>query len=229
MELGPHPGLAPFAEPPVGRRPRGPERRRQLPPSTARCGYEDDRRQNLAVSVPPSATALWPRGSRRHNPLEQFPQLIRHQTLNDSHDARLSNTPNETTSRTVPLCTSFSACPRAPARAGSGVRGLTGRVPAANTAWLSRGIAREVFRCLTTTVAVPGIAVLRPPRQSMDIALTPRPVTRSQHQRPMRACGRELGGRGRLGADHCFAQGARRWGRPSDHSFSALGEMRPGG
>ncbi|MER7577456.1 hypothetical protein, partial [Streptomyces sp. NPDC126514] len=31
--------------------------------------------------------------------LEQFPQLIWHQTLNDPHDARLSNTPNETTSK----------------------------------------------------------------------------------------------------------------------------------
>ncbi|MET7695936.1 hypothetical protein ABZT06_50255, partial [Streptomyces sp. NPDC005483] len=31
--------------------------------------------------------------------LEQFPQLIWHQTLNDPHDTRLSNTPNETTSK----------------------------------------------------------------------------------------------------------------------------------
>ncbi|MEU6221910.1 restriction endonuclease, partial [Streptomyces sp. NPDC047022] len=33
--------------------------------------------------------------------LEQFPQLIWHETLNDPHDARLSNTPNETTSKPI--------------------------------------------------------------------------------------------------------------------------------
>jgi transposase len=37
---------------------------------------------------------------------------------------------------------------------------------------LKRAIAREMFRCLTTTVAVPGIADLRPLRQSKNITLT---------------------------------------------------------
>ncbi|MFF4382798.1 IS110 family transposase [Kitasatospora sp. NPDC001547] len=37
---------------------------------------------------------------------------------------------------------------------------------------LKRAIAREVFRCLTTTVTVPGIADLRPLRQSKNITLT---------------------------------------------------------
>ncbi|MFJ6623675.1 IS110 family transposase [Kitasatospora sp. NPDC091335] len=37
---------------------------------------------------------------------------------------------------------------------------------------LKRAIAREMFRCLTTTVAVPGIADLRPLRQSRNITLT---------------------------------------------------------
>lgn len=37
---------------------------------------------------------------------------------------------------------------------------------------LKRAIAREVFRCLTTTVLVPGIADLRPLRQSKNITLT---------------------------------------------------------
>lgn len=35
VELGPHPGLAPFGEPPVGRRTRWSERRGQLPPRAA--------------------------------------------------------------------------------------------------------------------------------------------------------------------------------------------------
>ncbi|WP_435835069.1 transposase [Streptomyces antibioticus] len=37
---------------------------------------------------------------------------------------------------------------------------------------LKRAIARETFRCLTTTVAVPDIADLRPLRQSKNITLT---------------------------------------------------------
>lgn len=37
---------------------------------------------------------------------------------------------------------------------------------------LKRAIAREMFRCLTTTVAVPDIADLRPLRQSKNITLT---------------------------------------------------------
>ncbi|MGA5283399.1 IS110 family transposase [Streptomyces griseoincarnatus] len=37
---------------------------------------------------------------------------------------------------------------------------------------LKRAIAREMFRCLTTTVAVPGVADLRPLRQSKNITLT---------------------------------------------------------
>jgi hypothetical protein len=37
---------------------------------------------------------------------------------------------------------------------------------------LKRAIARESFRCLTTTVTVPGIADLRPLRQSKNITLT---------------------------------------------------------
>lgn len=37
---------------------------------------------------------------------------------------------------------------------------------------LKRAIAREMFRCLTTTVPVPGIADLRPLRQSKNITLT---------------------------------------------------------
>ncbi|MFJ4185490.1 IS110 family transposase [Kitasatospora sp. NPDC089509] len=37
---------------------------------------------------------------------------------------------------------------------------------------LKRAIARDVFRCLTTTVAVPGIADLRPLRQAKNITLT---------------------------------------------------------
>ncbi|MFD5469133.1 transposase [Streptomyces sp. NPDC127105] len=37
---------------------------------------------------------------------------------------------------------------------------------------LKRAVAREMFRCLTTTVTVPGIADLRPLRQSKSITLT---------------------------------------------------------
>jgi hypothetical protein len=37
---------------------------------------------------------------------------------------------------------------------------------------LKRAIAREVFRCLTTPVAVPAIADLRPARQAKNITLT---------------------------------------------------------
>lgn len=41
---------------------------------------------------------LRPRGHRRHHPLEQIPQLIRHQTLHDPHGHRIANQPNETNS-----------------------------------------------------------------------------------------------------------------------------------
>jgi len=37
---------------------------------------------------------------------------------------------------------------------------------------LKRAIAREMFRCLTSTVAVPGVADLRPLRQSRNLTLT---------------------------------------------------------
>ncbi|UPT39959.1 MULTISPECIES: IS110 family transposase [Streptomyces] len=37
---------------------------------------------------------------------------------------------------------------------------------------LKRAVAREIFRCLTTTVAIPAIADLRPLRQSKNITLT---------------------------------------------------------
>ncbi|MFD9395760.1 hypothetical protein ACFWBB_34975 [Streptomyces sp. NPDC060000] len=37
---------------------------------------------------------------------------------------------------------------------------------------LKRAIAREVFRCLTTTVTVPAVADLRPARQARNITLT---------------------------------------------------------
>lgn len=37
---------------------------------------------------------------------------------------------------------------------------------------LKRAIAREMFRCLTTTVTIPGIADLRPMRQAKNITLT---------------------------------------------------------
>ncbi|MEV0786892.1 hypothetical protein AB0I52_28825, partial [Streptomyces sp. NPDC050423] len=37
---------------------------------------------------------------------------------------------------------------------------------------LKRAIAREIFRCLTTTVTAPGIDDLRPLRQTKNITLT---------------------------------------------------------
>ncbi|WP_253918188.1 IS110 family transposase [Streptomyces sp. PAM3C] len=37
---------------------------------------------------------------------------------------------------------------------------------------LKRAIAREMFRCPTTTATIPSIADLRPPRQSKNITLT---------------------------------------------------------
>ncbi|WP_237528849.1 helix-turn-helix transcriptional regulator, partial [Streptomyces sp. SID5770] len=58
---------------------------------------------------------------------------------------------------------------------------------------LKRAIAREMFRCLTTTVTVPGIADLRPLRQSKNITLTAaarhfgvRPATISTLERGIR-------------------------------------------
>ncbi|AQY20367.1 hypothetical protein T261_03231 [Streptomyces lydicus] len=38
--------------------------------------------------MPAPATTLRPRGDLRHDPLEQLPQLIRHQPLNDPHHDR---------------------------------------------------------------------------------------------------------------------------------------------
>ncbi|WP_254802887.1 hypothetical protein, partial [Kitasatospora sp. SUK 42] len=37
---------------------------------------------------------------------------------------------------------------------------------------LKRAVAREMFRCLSSTVTVPGIADLRPMRQAKNITLT---------------------------------------------------------
>ncbi len=90
VELGPHPGLRPLREPPVGDRAGRAERsRRQLLPGTTRCRHEDDRRQHFPVAVPTPTTTLRPRRRLRHHPLEQLPQLVRHQPLNDPHAGRL--------------------------------------------------------------------------------------------------------------------------------------------
>ncbi len=80
------PGLRPLREPPVGGRPgRAERRRRQLLPGTTRRGHEHDRGQHLPVAVPTPTTTLRPRRRLRHHPLEQLPQLVRHQPLNDPH------------------------------------------------------------------------------------------------------------------------------------------------
>ena len=88
--------LRPLGETPVGGRARTARTtRRQLLPRAARRGHEHDRGQHLPVTVPPPAAALRPRRRLRHHPLEQLPQLIRHQPLNDPHTGSLPNTPNE--------------------------------------------------------------------------------------------------------------------------------------
>ena len=41
--------------------------------------------RSQAVAVPTPTTTLRPRRRLRHHPLEQLPQLVRHQPLNDPH------------------------------------------------------------------------------------------------------------------------------------------------
>lgn len=57
VEPGPDPVRAPLDEPPVDRLPGLVERRRELPPRTARNGHENDRRQSLTVTGPRPAHA----------------------------------------------------------------------------------------------------------------------------------------------------------------------------
>lgn len=65
--------------------------------------------------MPTSASALRTSRRCRHHPLEQLPQLIWHQPLNDPHSGRLSNTPIEMTCKyqdatsTIPVGVSMSA------------------------------------------------------------------------------------------------------------------------
>lgn len=89
VELGPRSGLRPLREPPVARRSGRTERRRLqlLLPGTTRRGHDDDRGQYFPVTVPTPTTALRPRRCLRHDPLQQFPQLVRHQPFNDPHHA----------------------------------------------------------------------------------------------------------------------------------------------
>lgn len=88
MELGPHPGLRPLGKTTVRRRPRRTDRRSgQLLPCAAGRGHEHDRGQHLTVAMPTPTTALRPRRRLRRHPLEQLPQLIRHQPLDNPHDA----------------------------------------------------------------------------------------------------------------------------------------------
>jgi hypothetical protein len=101
-QLGPHTSLLPLHEPTVhcrSRRPKG--RCRQLPPSTPRSGHENDRSQYLTVPIPTPTTALRTHRGRRHHLLEQLPQLIRHQVLNDPHRHRLSRDRNEMTQKSA--------------------------------------------------------------------------------------------------------------------------------
>ncbi|WEO99866.1 SDR family oxidoreductase [Streptomyces sp. FXJ1.172] len=49
--------------------------------------------------MPAPAASLRPTRRLRHHSLEQLPQLIRHQPLNDPHTRSLSNAPNEMTSK----------------------------------------------------------------------------------------------------------------------------------
>jgi hypothetical protein len=52
--------------------------------------------------VPTPTASLRALRSLRHHTLEQLPQLIRHQPLNDPHTRSLSNTPNDMTSQRSP-------------------------------------------------------------------------------------------------------------------------------
>ena len=84
MQLGPHPGLGPLGKPPVGHGPGRPERRGgHLPPRAPGGRRGHDRGRHPTVTVPTPTTALGPRWRLRYHPLEQFPQLIRHQPLNN--------------------------------------------------------------------------------------------------------------------------------------------------
>jgi hypothetical protein len=88
VELGPHPSLRPLGAPTVSRRPGRAEGRRKLPPGAPRRSDEDDRREYLPVPLPATTPALRSRRRLGHHPLEQLPQLIRHQALHDPHDRR---------------------------------------------------------------------------------------------------------------------------------------------
>lgn len=90
MEPRPHPGFRPLGESPMSRGSRRSERGgRQLLPCAARGGHEHDRSQDLPVTVPAPAASLRSTRRLRHHALEQLPQLIRHQPLNDPHAGRL--------------------------------------------------------------------------------------------------------------------------------------------
>ncbi|WP_240528691.1 hypothetical protein [Streptomyces humi] len=52
------------------------------------------------------------------------------------------------------------------------MRSAAGRTKKESIRPLKRAVAREIFRCLTSTVNVPGIADLRPLRQSRNITIT---------------------------------------------------------
>lgn len=86
VEIDPHSGFRPLREASMScgsRRTEG--RGRQLLPCTARRRHEHDRGQHFPVTVAPTPTTLRPRRNLWHHALKQFPQVIRHQSLNDPH------------------------------------------------------------------------------------------------------------------------------------------------
>jgi hypothetical protein len=68
---------------------------RELLPRATRSRHEQDCGQHLTVTVPTPTAALRLGRRLRHYPLEQFPQPVRHQPLNDSHHNRQPAQPNE--------------------------------------------------------------------------------------------------------------------------------------
>ena len=92
VELGSGPGLGPLGKAAVRGGAGGAERRWEWGPGAAGRGDEDDRGPHLAVAVSESPAALRSGGRLGDHPLEQFPQLVRHQSFHHRPRSRLPRT-----------------------------------------------------------------------------------------------------------------------------------------
>jgi transposase len=144
----------------------------------------------------------------RYHPREQLPQLIRHQALHDVHDRRLSNSPNEMSSK------GGSKTGRSPVdrgRTGSKHHLITDATGIPFAVTLTGGNRNDVTRLIPLVQAVPPVRGKHGrPRRRPDVLLADRGYDHDKYRRLVW----DLGVKpliARRGTEHGSGLGTQRW------------------